>query len=152
MTPKPIWIALCLALTAMVSTPAGAELIRKESPYPFGETVARFEAVIKDRGLNQFAKIDHAAGAKQAGQELRPTVLIIFGSAAVGTPLMQAQQTMGLSLPLKALVWQDADGKVWLGYDLPADIAKERGVAADHPVISKITAALNAMSDATIKR
>ena len=141
-----------LAGLMVFSYPVQAEMIRKQSALPFVDTVAGLEAAIKDRGLTQFAKIDHAAGAKQVGQDLRPTVLIIFGSPAVGTPLIQAQQTMGLSLPLKALIWQDADGKVWVGYDAPSDMAKERSVAADHPVIQKITAALSALSDAAVKR
>ena len=141
-----------LAGLMVFSYPVQAEMIRKQSALPFVDTVAGLEAAIKDRGLTQFAKIDHAAGAKQVGQDLRPTVLIIFGSPAVGTPLIQAQQTMGLSLPLKALIWQDADDKVWVGYDAPSDMAKERSVAADHPVIQKITAALSALSDAAVKR
>ena len=65
---------------------------------------------------------------------------------------MQAQQTMGLSLPLKALAWQDAAGKVWLGYDAPADLAKEHGVPTDYPAIARITSALAAMTDAAVKR
>lgn len=147
-----IWIMFLVGGVALFAAPLRADMIRKESALPFADTVARLEAVIKDRGLTQFAKIDHAAGAKQVGQELRPTMLIVFGSPAVGTPLIQAQQIMGLSLPLKALVWQDADGKVWIGYDAPADMAKERGIAADHPVVQKITGALGAISEAATKR
>jgi uncharacterized protein (DUF302 family) len=145
-------------LTAIVgaatlsATPLHAEIIRKESALPFADTVTRLEAVIKDRGLTQFAKIDHAAGAKKVGQDLRPTILFIFGSPAVGTPLIQAEQTMGLALPLKALVWQDAAGKVWVGYDAPRDMAKERGISVEHPVVQKITGAMGAISDAATKR
>lgn len=145
-----VWTAMVGAAT-LISAPLHAEMIRKESALPFSDTVTRTESVIKDRGLTQFAKIDHAAGAKAVGQDLRPTMLLIFGSAAVGTPLIQAQQTMGLTLPLKVLIWQDAGGKVWLGYDAAADLAKERGVAADHPVVQKIAGAMNAISDAATK-
>ena len=141
-----------LAVVLFVSLPANAELVRKESPYPVAETVDRLEAAAKARELIIFARIDHAAGAKKVGQELRPTVLIVFGSPAVGTPLIQAEQTMGLSLPLKALAWQDAAGKVWLGYDAPADVAAERGVPRDHPVVGRIAKALNGLTDAVIKR
>jgi uncharacterized protein (DUF302 family) len=151
MTRKAICTAILAGTLMLVAVPLHAEMIRKESNLTFTDTVGRLEAVIKDRGLTQFAKIDHAAGAKQVGQELRPTTLIIFGSPAVGTPLIQAQQTMGLSLPLKALVWQDAAGKVWIGYDAPADMAKTHAVAADHPVIQKITGAMSAISDAATK-
>jgi uncharacterized protein (DUF302 family) len=141
-----------LAVFFFMSFPANAELVRKESPYPVSETIDRLEAAAKARGLVIFARVDHAAGAKKVGQELRPTVLIVFGSPAAGTPLIQAEQTMGLSLPLKALAWQDAAGKVWLGYDAPAGMAAERGVPRDHPAIGQITKALGGLTDAAIQR
>jgi len=144
--------SLAMVAAALLTSTANAEVVRKESPHSVAVTIERIEAVIKERGLAVFNKIDHAAGAKAAGQELRPTVLIIFGSPAVGTPLIQAEQTMGLSLPLKALAWQDAAGKVWLGYDAPASMAAERGVAKDHPVIGRITGALNGITDAAVKQ
>lgn len=142
---------LATIVTALLSSAAHAELVRKQSPHSVAATVEKIEAAIKARGLTVFNKIDHAAGAKAAGQELRPTVLIIFGSPAVGTPLLQAEQTMGLSLPLKALAWQDAAGTVWLGYDAPASMAAERGVAKDHPVIGRIAGALNGLVEAAVK-
>lgn len=144
--------AAAFIFVTLVSIPANAEMIRKESSYPVAETVDRLEAAATARGLTIFARIDHAAGAKKVGQELRPTQLIVFGSPAAGTPLIQAEQTMGLSLPLKALAWQDAAGKVWLGYDVPADVAAERGLPRDHPVVGQITKALSALTDAAIKR
>lgn len=144
-------IGLALATTLAAAAPAAAELIRRESPHPVAVTVDRLEAAIKERKLRIFARVDHAAGAKQAGQELRPTVLVIFGSPAVGTPLIQAEQTMGLSLPMRALVWQDAAGKVWIGYDAPAGVAAERGVAKDHPVVARMTTALAALAEAAAK-
>ena len=79
--------------------------------------------------MTVFARIDHAAGAAQAGLSLRPTEVLIFGNAKAGTPLMQANQTMGIDLPLKALVWQDADGKVWLSYNEPNWLATRHGLA-----------------------
>ena len=144
-----VFVAAVLALTAGA---AQAELIRKQSPYPVAETADRFEAAVKEKGLTVFARIDHAAGAKKAGQELRPTLLIIFGSPAVGTPLMQVQQTMGLALPLKVLAWQDADGKVWVGYEKPADMAAAHSVPADHPVVKRITGALDGFTGTAVKK
>jgi uncharacterized protein (DUF302 family) len=76
----------------------------------------RLEAAVKAKGLTSFARIDHAAGAAEAGLSLRPTELLIFGNAKGGTPLMQLDQTVGIDLPLKALVWQDASGNTWLSY------------------------------------
>lgn len=144
--------AVAAAVVVMAAGSAQAELIRKQSPNTVANTIDRFEAAVKGKGLTVFARIDHAAGAKKVKKELRPTLLIIFGSPAVGTPLMQAQQTMGLDLPLKVLAWQDADGKVWIGYQAPADMAAAHGVPKDNPVIKRITGALNAFTDAAVKK
>jgi uncharacterized protein (DUF302 family) len=92
------------------------------------ETMDRLEAEIKARGITVFARIDHAAGAAAAGLSLRPTELLIFGNAKAGTPLMQADQAIGIDLPLKALVYQDASGKVWLAYNEPSWLAKRHGL------------------------
>jgi len=90
-------------------------------PSSFGpkETMDRLETEIKAKGMAVFARIDHAAGAAAVGLPLRPTELLIFGSAKAGTPLMQANQAIGIDLPLKALVFEDAAGKVWLSYNDP---------------------------------
>jgi len=83
------------------------------------ETMDRLQGEIRAQGMTVFARIDHAAGAAEVGLTLRPTELIIFGNARGGTPLMQAVQTVGIDLPLKALVWEDAGGKTWLSYNEP---------------------------------
>ena len=88
----------------------------------------RFEAEVRARGMTVFAHIDHAAGAAAIGLSLRPTELLIFGNAAAGTPLMEAAQTLGIDLPLKALVWQDAWGAVWLSYNDPAFLVHRHGL------------------------
>jgi len=106
----------------------------------------RLEAEIRAHGMKVFERIDHAAGAAAAGLELRPTELIIFGNARGGTPLMQSAQTVGIDLPLKALVWEDASGTTWLSYNEPSWIAQRHGVANAEPVVSKMSAALSAMA------
>jgi uncharacterized protein (DUF302 family) len=93
------------------------------------ETIDRLVDTITARGMTIFARIDHRAGAVNAGLSLRPTELIIFGNARVGTPLMQAAQTSGIDLPLKALVWQDEAGTTWLGYNDPLWLASRHEVA-----------------------
>ena len=80
------------------------------------ETMDRLEAEVKAKGLRVFARVDHAAGAAAVGMALPPTELLIFGNARGGTPLMQVDQRVGIDLPLRALVHQDAAGKVWLSY------------------------------------
>lgn len=92
------------------------------------ETMAAFEAAVKSAGMHMFARIDHAAGAAEAGLSLRPTELLIFGNARAGTPLMQARQTIGLDLPLKVLVWEDERGQTWLTYNDPRFIALRHGL------------------------
>jgi uncharacterized protein (DUF302 family) len=81
-------------------------------------------------------------GAAQAGLSLRPTELLIFGNAKAGTPLMQANQTIGIDLPLKALVWQDASGKTWLSYNEPSWLAKRHDVGATADQIIETMATL----------
>jgi uncharacterized protein (DUF302 family) len=110
------------------------------------ETMDRLEAEIRAQGMTVFARIDHAAGAAEAGLKLPPTELIIFGNARGGTPLMQAVQTVGIDLPLKALVWEDASGTTWLSYNEPRWIARRHGLGNAQPVVSKMTAALSAIS------
>jgi uncharacterized protein (DUF302 family) len=110
------------------------------------ETMDRLEAEIRAKGMSVFARVDHAAGAAEAGLELRPTNLIIFGNARGGTPLMQASQTAGIDLPLKVLVWQDAAGKTWLSYNEPNWIVQRHGLGVRAEIIDKMAAALSAMS------
>jgi uncharacterized protein (DUF302 family) len=110
------------------------------------ETMDRLEAEIKAKGMTVFARVDHAAGAAEAGLPLRPTELLIFGSAKAGTPLMQADQAIGIDLPLKALVLEDAAGKVWLTCNDPHWLAKRHGLgAAVAPTVDAMAAALNAV-------
>ena len=106
----------------------------------------RLEAEIRAHGMNVFDRIDHAAGAPEAGVELRPTELIIFGNARGGTPLMQSVQTVGIDLPLKVLVWQDAAGKTWISYNEPAWIAQRHGIADAQAVVNKMADLLSAIS------
>jgi len=112
------------------------------------ETMDRLEAEIRAHGMTVFARIDHAAGAAEVGLTLAPTELIIFGNARGGTPLMQSVQTVGIDLPLKALVWEDTAGKTWISYNEPSWIAQRHSVANAEPVVSKMAAALSAMSKA----
>jgi uncharacterized protein (DUF302 family) len=94
------------------------------------ETMDRLEAEVKSKGLTVFARVDHAAGAAAVGMKLRPTELLIFGNAKGGTPLMEADQRIGIDLPLKALVHQDEAGKVWLSYEDPSWLARRYDLGA----------------------
>jgi len=110
------------------------------------ETMDRLEAEIRAKGLTIFARIDHAAGAAEVGLPLAPTNVIIFGNARGGTPLMQSAQTVGIDLPLKILVWQDAANNTWLSYNEPRWIAQRHGVADVESTIDKMADLLAAIA------
>jgi len=105
------------------------------------ETMNRFEAEVRARGMTVFARIDHAAGAADVGLSLQPTELLIFGNARTGTPLMQSAQTIGIDLPLKALVWQDSTGNTWLSWNDPDWLAKRHGLGRQAEAATKAMAA-----------
>lgn len=131
------------------SAQAADGVIAVQSPLNAKETMNRFEELVKQKGLNVFARIDHTAGAAKIGKSLRPTEVLIFGNPQGGTPFMECAQTVGIDLPLKALVWEDASGQVWLGYNDPAFLAQRHG-AAECPVVGGLSKALSALAEATV--
>jgi uncharacterized protein (DUF302 family) len=140
------------SLLALSSAAFGADgLVAIKSPFPAKETMDRFEQNAKQRGLNVFARIDHAAGAAKIGKTLRPTEVLIFGNPQGGTPLMECAQSVGIDLPLKALVWEDAQGQVWMGYNDPAYLAQRHGVA-QCPAVGALSGALSGLAEATVAR
>jgi uncharacterized protein (DUF302 family) len=109
----------------------GNGLIHLESKHSVDETLKRLQLLLQEKSVLIFAVIDHSGEAAKAGLEMRPTKLLIFGNPKGGTPLMQAAPTVAIDLPLKALVWEDADGKVRLTYNEPAYIQQRHGVPAE---------------------
>jgi len=110
-----------------MTTPHIDGLRTATSPLGPKATMDKLEAAVRARNIQVFARIDHAAGAAAAGMALRPTELLIFGAAVGGTPLMQAHQTLGVDLPLKALVWQDEAGVTYVSYNQPAWLVRRHG-------------------------
>ncbi len=109
---------------------AAEGLVNIASKSRFQETVSRLKQEIASRGLTLFAVIDHAKGAEEAGLSLRPTTVLIFGNAKGGTPLMEANQTIGIDLPLRALVWEDGKGQAWITYNDPVWLARRHALPA----------------------
>ena len=105
-------------------------LITGASRFSVGETLDRLTAAITSAGLLVFARINHASNAEEVGQKLRPTELLIFGHPRSGTPLMQDKQTAGSDLPVKALAWEDEEGRVWLTYNEAAWLATRHELGA----------------------
>jgi len=140
------------ALLVLSSAAFGADgVIAIKSPFAAKETMNRLEENAKQRGLTVFARIDHAAGATKIGKTLRPTEVLIFGNPQGGTPFMECAQSVGIDLPLKALVWEDAQGQVWLGYNDPAFLAQRHGVA-QCPAVGGLSKALSGIAEATVAR
>jgi uncharacterized protein (DUF302 family) len=128
---------------------AAQGLTTLRSSYGPKDTMNRLEAEVRAKGMTVFAHIDHAAGATAVGLSLRPTELLIFGNAKAGTPLMNSVQTIGLDLPLRALVWQDASGSTWLSYNDPAWLAQRHGLSAEtQAAVAAMTSALDAVAKA----
>jgi uncharacterized protein (DUF302 family) len=113
------------------------------------ETMDALEAAVKAAGIRVFARIDHTAGAAEAGLPLRPTEVLIFGNARAGTPLMQARQTIGIDLPLKVLVWEDEQGKTWLTYNDPRFLVERHGLDTKvDGVVAAMSAGLQKLTQA----
>lgn len=129
MNSRRILAALALLSAPLVASAADG-LIAVKSPHSAQVTMNRLEAIVKERGLTVFARIDHAGGATKVGKTLRPTELLIFGNPQGGTPFIECAQTVGIDLPLKALVWEDASAQVWLGYNDTAYLARRHDVPA----------------------
>ena len=111
------------------------------------ETMDRLLAALGARNMAVFARVDHAANATAAGMTLRPTEVVVFGNPQGGTALMQDRQTAGIDLPLKALVWQDADGHTFLGYNDPQWLADRHSLgAASAAAVAAVTKALQAIA------
>lgn len=102
------------------------------------ETVSRLEQAARGLGAYVFSRIDHSSNAKLEGMALRPTELLIFGKPRISAALIQAQQTTGLDLPLKALVWRDAEGKVWVTYNDIGYLALRHGVGGHGDAIASM--------------
>jgi uncharacterized protein (DUF302 family) len=108
----------------MLSSPDDG-MVHLSSPYSVAETLTRLDSVLQSRGLTVFARIDHSGEAEKVGMKMLPTQLIVFGSPKGGTPVMVASPTLAIDLPLKALVWEDAEGKIWVSYN-SAEYLKQR--------------------------
>lgn len=126
-------------------------LITVESKHSVKDTADKLEAILKSKGMTVFTRIDHAAGAKKVGKDLRPTELVIFGNPKIGTPLMHCAQSVAIDLPQKMLIWQDDKGTTWLGYNDPAHLKKRHNIEGCDPILKKVTGALGKFAAAASK-
>ena len=114
-----------------MENPGGNGMTHLRSTGSVPETLARLEALLASKGLQTFCRIDHSAEAAKVGLAMRPACVLIFGNPKGGTPLMIEAPTLAIDLPLKALVWQDADGLNWLSYNSTEYLRQRHGLASD---------------------
>ena len=126
-------------------------LITKKSPHSVQDTVKRLKKAIGElKPISIMAEVDHQKNAKKVDMELRPTYLVLFGNPQLGTQLFTSNQTAGIDLPMKALVWQDADGQVWIGYNDPEWIVDRHGIDDRDEVVKKMQGALGKLTDKAV--
>lgn len=135
-------IVLLLALVLQTPLAGAGSIVVTRSAHDVNETINRLEAALRAKGVTVFARIDHAGNAQRVGVALRPVQLLIFGNPKLGSPLLESNPMVGLDLPMKALAWEDAGGKVWLGYTAAATIAERYRIEDRAAVIDKMTGAL----------
>lgn len=143
--------AIALVFCAMAASGAAAgedDVIKKKSNHDVAATIDNLEKIVTEKGIRVMARVDHAENAKAVGMELRPTQLLIFGNPKLGTVLMQANQQIGLDLPMKVLAWEDGTGQVWIAYEDPEEMAERHGIDDDHEVVKKLKKALDAFTTA----
>ena len=135
---------LITVLVSLIATAANAAdgLVTLQSAHSVDETADRLVKVLNKKGMTVFTRIDHAAGAAKVDKNLRPTQVVIFGNPKVGTPLMKCAQSIAIDLPQKALIHEDAAGKVWYSYNDPAYLANRHSLSGCEEVLKKVSGAL----------
>ncbi len=141
-------LATAIVFALVFALPGAAQadsqgMIVKESAFGVGKTLDRMGIAMERAGIKIFARINHGKGAMSVGQDIGDVQLMIFGNPKLGSPLMASNPAIGIDLPLKAVAWKDAAGKVWLGVNDPAHLASRHGIADKAPVFKKMAGALN---------
>ena len=111
-----------------MTTLSGKGIIDKASTHSVDETVEKLKGMLQAKGVALFALVDHSGEAAKVGMKMPPTKLLIFGNPKAGTPLMLAAPSSAIDLPLKILVWEDAQGKVWVSYNSPQYLQQRHGI------------------------
>lgn len=138
--------ASLLALILTIAPATSQTLTTLESKFTVKETADRLAAELEKRGIRLAARIDHAAGAKAAGLDMPPTEVIMFGNPRLGTPLMLAQPSVAIELPMKVLIWQDRSGKVMVGYTPPSDLKVRYQISGQDEPLNAMTGALSGLA------
>ena len=141
-TRIPILAALLILPLAAIGADGADGMVTTQSKYSVAMTADKLVSTLKSKGMTVMNRINHTEGANNVGLELRPTEVVIFGNPKVGTPLMQCAQSVAIDLPQKALIWEDGEGTVWLGYNDPEYLKQRHSIGGCDEVIEKIDGAL----------
>ncbi len=149
---RRLTLAVLVAGLVLISPASYATgLVLTRSSHSVGDTMDRLETILRTKGLKVFARIDHAAAAKEVGVDLRPTQLLLFGNPRLGSQLFTSNQLAGIDLPMKALAWEDAEGRIWLAYNDPAYIASRHGIDDRPDIVAKMSDALKKLTAKAIQ-
>lgn len=144
-------VGLAFSLISTAALAADSDLIVKPSPNSVSKTIDKLAAALSSAGVKIVARVDHAAGAHAVGETLRPTELLIFANPKLGTPLIQGDQRVGIDLPMRALAWEDASGKVFLAVTSPAALKARYGITGRDAAIDAMGAAIDKITAVATK-
>ncbi len=144
-------LASALVLTTATAAIADEGIVVKRSAHSVQATLDKLESVVSDKGFGIVARVDHAAAAAKAGEQLRPTQVLIFGNPKVGTALMKSNQRIGLDLPIRVVAWEDEAGAVWVAYHAPKALVGGHDIGDRAEVVQRMTGALGKFTDAATK-
>ena len=147
---RRIALIVVALMLASIAHAGGDGLVVKQSPHSARVTLDRWEALMKKKGIRVFARISHQKNAEGVGLKLRPTELLIFGNPKLGTRFFTSRQSAGIDLPMKALAWEDEQGRTWLAYNDPRYIARRHGITDRDAIVEKMQGALEKFSDYAI--
>jgi uncharacterized protein (DUF302 family) len=145
---KSVFFGLIAAMISLNASAHDSGLITKPSKYSYQETQSRLEAALKEKGMTLFAKVDHTEGATQVGLKMLPETVTIFGNPKGGTPFMVSQPLAAIDFPLKALVWEDSHGKVFLSYNTLDYITHRHKISDKAELTKKLDGVLAAIAKA----
>ena len=144
-------LAGALVLTTANAALADEEIVVKRSAHSVQATLDKLEGIVSEKGFGVVARVDHAAAAAKAGEQLRPTQVLIFGNPKVGTALMKSNQRIGLDLPIRVVAWEDEAGAVWVAYHAPKALVVGHDIGNRAEVVKRMTGALGKFTDAATK-
>lgn len=150
---KRVLIGVVLAFMAQGAQASDDDIMQMQAGGDVPATMDKLVAAVEDAGATVFARVDHSGGAAAAGMELAPSQLLIFGNPSLGTPAMQDNALSGLFLPLKVLVYEDADGRTWLAYEDPEETLTDlEGIGENAKYIAQMRMALIRLTKAAAGR